>query len=137
MIRRLEAFSTLDWPPLDILRGGAAGYELPPVQALACPSQGRIEDVCVYIDPPYQATAGYYHTLPREEVVAVATKWSSLGAQVAVSESEPLEIPGFGHTLDITRAQTGRSRRYHPKKGEWLTLNFPPKIKGHTSLTWL
>lgn len=81
----------------------------------------------VVIDPPYVGTTGYGCSLSRDEVIGLAQRWRSVGAAVAVCESEPLPIAGW-HAHQIA-------------SGEWLTmsqrpvgvLNFGPVAIGSTS----
>jgi site-specific DNA-adenine methylase len=47
----------------------------------------------IYIDPPYVGTTGYPQGgLSREDVIAMANRWATTGAVVAVSESEPIGL---------------------------------------------
>lgn len=70
----------------------------------------------VYLDPPYVGATGYGWDMPRAEVLELAQRWADAGAVVAVSEAEPLELPGWHH-LELTR---------EGGKPEWLTLSRPP-----------
>ena len=83
--------------------------------------------VC-YMDPPYVATTGYAHDLPRAEVVALARRWAVAGAIVAISEAEPIpELVADGwHTVDITGQRVGQKRTFSRQQAEWVTLNRPP-----------
>jgi hypothetical protein len=80
---------------------------------------------CVYIDPPYQGTTGYAHTFDRAAVLDVARRWADAGARVAVSEAEPLDLPGWHH-VEITGIRKGQKRTFSKQKREWLTLSHPP-----------
>lgn len=84
-----------------------------------------LNDMHVYIDPPYQATTGYgKNRLQRDELRKVACYWASLPKvkTVCVSENEPLD---FGHGwrhVDITNRRIGQCRTMSKKLSEWLTI---------------
>ena len=80
---------------------------------------GDPTEMVVYLDPPYAGATGYEAAFPRDAVLAFALRCLELGAVVGVSESEPLDLPGWHH-LDLTPHGTG--------KAEWLTLSRPPVI---------
>jgi hypothetical protein len=79
-----------------------------------------------YIDPPYQNTTGYKHSLPRCKVVQLATRWADAGARVVVSEGEAIgELVEMGwHAKEITTNRRGQTRKNSRSKREWLTFNF-------------
>ena len=77
------------------------------------------DPVFVYLDPPYAGATGYGWDCPRESVLELARGWQGAGAVVAVSEAEPLELPGWHH-LELTR---------EGGKPEFLTLSRPPVVK--------
>lgn len=78
----------------------------------------------VYLDPPYLDTTGYGpDDLGRDDVVMLATKWAGAGAQVIVSEAEPLDIPGWHHT-EITAQRVGKRSSW--QRREWVTSSAPP-----------
>lgn len=81
-----------------------------------------------YMDPPYVATTGYTHDLPRAEVVILARRWAAAGATVAISEAEPIpELVAEGwHAVEITNERIGQARTFSRQKSEWVTLNRPP-----------
>ena len=79
----------------------------------------------VYIDPPYQNTTGYGHGLTRAEVMALAMKWSDAGADVYISEAEPIDLPGWYH-VDITHCRQGQKRTFSKQQAEWLTCSKEP-----------
>lgn len=79
----------------------------------------------VYIDPPYKDTTGYGHDLTRAEVMALAMKWSDAGADVYISEAEPIDLPGWYH-VDITRCRQGQKRTFSKQQAEWLTCSKEP-----------
>lgn len=84
----------------------------------------------IYFDPPYQGTAAYADALPRDAVIDLALRWRSAGARVAVSEAEPLPIPGW-HTLEITdraEARGGGLVSLGRRQPEFLTLSHPPAV---------
>lgn len=89
-----------------------------PAQALA-PIPGAI----VYIDPPYEKTSGYGHAFPRAEVLATAMRWREAGCVVAVSEAEPLALPGWHHHALAKAAGFGRT--WSKQQAEWLTMTRP------------
>lgn len=60
-----------------------------------------IPGAAVLFDPPYEGRTGYGWTLPRADVVQVATNWSLVGARIAVCEAEPLPLPGW-QVIDLT-----------------------------------
>lgn len=70
----------------------------------------------VYLDPPYAGATGYGWDFPRDAVLTMARTWRDVGATVAVSEAEPLGLPGWHH-IELTRPGG---------KPEWLTLSRPP-----------
>lgn len=83
--------------------------------------------VC-YLDPPYVATTGYAHDLPRAEVVTLARRWAAAGATVVISEAEPIpELVAEGwHAVDITGQRVGQKRTFSRQQAEWVTLNRQP-----------
>ena len=97
--------------------------------ARVIPLPERLPDGCyVYIDPPYRATTGYAHDLPRADVLDLALRWSDAGAVVAVSEAEPLPLPGWHH-VELTGERVGQKRTFSRQQAEWLTLNRAPAVK--------
>jgi hypothetical protein len=78
-----------------------------------------------YIDPPYQDTTGYGHDLTRAEVVALAMRWADVGADVYISEAEPIDLPGWHH-VDITGHRRGQKRTFSKQQREWLTCSARP-----------
>ena len=70
----------------------------------------------VYVDPPYRGATGYGWDCERPALIELAQRWSDARAVVAISEAEPLEIPGW-HTVELT---------LEGGKPEWLTLSRPP-----------
>lgn len=70
----------------------------------------------VYMDPPYRGATGYGWDCERSALLELAERWRAAGAVVAISEAEPLELPGW-HALDLT---------LEGGKPEWLTLSRPP-----------
>ena len=83
--------------------------------------------VC-YMDPPYVATTGYAHDLPRAEVVTLARRWTAAGATVAISEAEPIpELVAEGwYSVDITNQRAGQKRTFSKQQHEHVTLNRAP-----------
>jgi len=81
----------------------------------------------VYIDPPYHGCTGYGFDLPRPQVLDLGREWSDAGAMVAISEAEPLPIPGWHH-VEITPVRRWASRKGKRKdlRREFLTMNRPP-----------
>lgn len=81
-----------------------------------------------YMDPPYVATTGYAHDLPRAEVVTLARRWAAAGAIVAISEAEPIpELVTDGwHAVRIDAERVGQKRTFSKQQAEWLTVSQPP-----------
>ena len=79
-----------------------------------------------YMDPPYVGTTGYASDLPRSEVVRLARLWHEAGAQVYISEAEPLaELDGW-HRVEITATRRGQKRTFSAQQAEWLTCSHRP-----------
>jgi hypothetical protein len=87
----------------------------------AIPPQANARGAVVYIDPPYQNTTGYAHDLPRAEVERLALAWAEAGATVAISEAEPIALPGWEH-VEITGERKGQKRTFSRQQSEWLTI---------------
>jgi hypothetical protein len=87
----------------------------------AIPPQANARGAVVYIDPPYQNTTGYAHDLPRAEVERLALAWAEAGATVAISEAEPIAMPGWEH-VEITGERKGQKRTFSRQQSEWLTI---------------
>lgn len=85
---------------------------------LRIPSDAR--GTTVYIDPPYQGTTGYGHDFERAEVINLALRWAAAGARVAISESEPLDIPGW-RSEPVQRS----GKKSDWQTNEWVTMSFP------------
>tara|TARA_Y100000296_G_scaffold82389_1_gene111430 strand:+ start:1663 stop:2604 length:942 start_codon:yes stop_codon:yes gene_type:complete len=139
LIRRVEdldrsAFATC------FFRGGQGGAErIEPGTVFAEQLRDRLYGarVVVYLDPPYAGTTGYSHELPREDTVGLALDWHETGANVAVSETEPVEAlvaQGWRavelHAPSETRRSLGAwgkgGENRNPETGtttEWLTLS--------------
>lgn len=105
-----------------------------PVQSVVVPPDGA--GTYVYFDPPYKGTTGYLHQCERSEVIRVAQRWAEAGAVVAVSEAEPIPIPGWHH-LQIDHSRRGQQRRFSVQQEEWLTLSQPPVTAPPKKLSWL
>lgn len=90
------------------------------------PDGGLPDGTVVYLDPDYQGTTGYAHTMPRDSVLETAERWRAAGAVVAVSEAEPLPMPGWHH-VEITAARKGQRRAFSRQQAEWLTMSSPPR----------
>ncbi len=80
-----------------------------------------IPGAIVYIDPDYQGTTGYTHTLPREDVIKTACRWRAHGCHVVISEAEPLPIDGWCHVQ--LPPPKGRGRTWSKQRAEWLTIS--------------
>lgn len=110
MSEQLALFSwAADLPPVEMHR---SAQEVPVVADALC-----------YMDPSYVNTTGYGESdLSRAEVVRLAKKWSSAGAQVVISEATPIEeLTKLGwYSLEIKCSSTFDPTR--PRK-EWLTSN--------------
>ncbi len=87
----------------------------------AIPPQANARGAVVYIDPPYVNTTGYAHDLPRAEVERLALAWAGAGATVAISEAEPIALPGWEH-VEITGERKGQKRTFSRQQSEWLTI---------------
>ncbi len=87
----------------------------------AIPPQANARGAVVYIDPPYQDTTGYAHDLPRAEVERLALAWAEAGATVAISEAEPIALPGWEH-VQIDGLRRGQKRTFSKQQAEWLTI---------------
>ena len=81
-----------------------------------------------YLDPPYVATTGYAHDLPRAEVVTLARRWAAAGAIVAISEAEPIpELVAEGwYSVRIDAERVGNKRTFSKQQAEWVTLSQAP-----------
>lgn len=80
----------------------------------------------VYLDPPYAGREGYgADDLGRDDVLALARRWSDAGATVAISEAEPLPLDGWPSVR--LRRSTGLKRNFG-KVEEWLTANRPVAV---------
>jgi 16S rRNA G966 N2-methylase RsmD len=91
------------------------------IHPAAIPPQANARGAVVYIDPPYQNTTGYAHDLPRAEVERLALAWAEAGATVAISEAEPIALPGWEH-VEITGERKGQKRTFSRQQSEWLTI---------------
>ena len=119
-------------PPPDWLARRADA--LPSLPATIAPDARTIDPptlppgTVAYMDPPYVATSGYAHDLPRAEVVALARRWAAAGAIVAISEAEPIpELVAEGwHAVRIDAERVGQKRTFSRQQAEWLTLSQPP-----------
>lgn len=80
-------------------------------------------DWCVYIDATYTETTEYAHNLTRADGVAIARWWYEHGAQVVVSEAEPVTALVGWKTRDITASRVGHVRRWSKQRSEWLTCS--------------
>jgi len=80
------------------------------------------------MDPPYEATTGYFWKLPRAEVVSIAVEYAVLGAHVAISEATPIpELVALGwHVADVTNGRKGQRRTFSKQQTEILTMNRAP-----------
>jgi hypothetical protein len=114
-----QSFEATPGPlPADILPG--AVYPAP-----RFPPDRR---VVVYIDPPYVGTTGYGHDLPRAEVIELARAWADVGADVYISEAEPIPIPGW-FDVEITGTRKGQKRTFSKQQREFVTCSRPPAWK--------
>jgi len=84
-----------------------------------------------YRAPPYLNTTGYAHDLGRPEVIRLAERWQAAGAQVCISEAEPIpELLAQGwHAVEITQERVGQKRTFSKQQREWLTLSHAPAWK--------
>lgn len=90
-----------------------------------------------YMDPPYLNTTGYAHDLGRPEVIRLAERWQAAGAQVCISEAEPIpELLAAGwHAVEITGERKGQKRTFSKQQREWLTLSHAPAWKPSVQVT--
>jgi len=104
------------WPPVGVANLDASAIH---------PEPPLPEGTFCYLDPPYLNTTGYAHKFSRPAVLEVAQRWADAGARVAVSEAEPLDLPGWHH-VEITGCRVGQKRTFSRQRSEWLTLSHPP-----------
>jgi hypothetical protein len=108
---RIETASMLILPPIKVY---ANAFDIVPIPGAIC-----------YIDPPYEGTTGYIHSLDRYQVLRLANRWSRVGARVGVSEQVPLTNALTNSTkwqaTDISDYRRGQGR--HALTTEWLTYN--------------
>lgn len=88
---------------------------------------GDLEGCIIYMDPPYAGTTGYTADLSREEVVAHALDFASLGATVAISEAEAIPdlVRSGWHSVEITGGRLGQKRTFSKQQQEVITMNRP------------
>jgi hypothetical protein len=81
-----------------------------------------------YLDPPYQNTTGYRHSLGRGAVIDLARKWSSAGALVCISEAEPIHalVADGWKVVEITGERKGQKRTFSKQQREYLTISRDP-----------
>jgi len=107
--------------------GGLPAFILP---AAICPMPRFPEDerVIAYMDPPYVNTTGYGHDLPRSEVVRLARAWADAGADVYISEAEPIGalVEDGWDVVEITSTRKGQKRTFSAQKREFLTCSRAP-----------
>lgn len=79
----------------------------------------------VYLDPPYVRSTGYPGgALGREEVVAVALRWTAAGASVVISEGEAVqELVDLGWSAELLDAGRQDTSRFRGKQKEWITIS--------------
>ncbi len=76
----------------------------------------------VYIDPPYSGLSGYENNADRQQVIATARKWKSLGCSVAISESVALDVElGKDWESRQLKTLTGQCRKNAKCSDEFLT----------------
>ena len=106
----------------------SSGFHVHPGSAADITPPDDCAGVYVYIDPPYEGTAGYTAEFPRADVLETAKRWSDAGAVVCLSEAEPLPLDGW-HYVDITTTRIGQKRTFSRQQSEWLTINREPAWK--------
>ena len=90
----------------------------------------RLDGAAIYFDPPYRRATGYGFNLgedaerARAALLDLVQMLADRGARVAVSEGEPLDLPGW-ETQDIT--PLGRTN----SKPEFLHLSQPSPARRH------
>lgn len=109
LLRRVAALEALPLDRLEVLHCDVRAVD---------PVPGAV----VYIDPPYVGCPRYAATLPRFDVLDLASRWADAGARVAVSEAEPLSLRGW------------TSRPLPSAKPEWVTANWPIAIEEQLKL---
>ena len=113
--RRLEALDSLRWPVATFARASCLAWRWPI----------DLRGAVVYLDPPYRGTTGYSAPgqASRAEVLDLALELHLRGAVVAISEAEPLTLPGW-EFVEITDRRSGLgTRRWSRQAREFLTFN--------------
>lgn len=101
----------------------AAAYRWPNLRVVEDARHVRPRRGYVYIDPSYTSTKTRYpQNLTRAEVLDLALQWQAAGAVVAVSEAEPLPLPGW-RQVEITGRRSGQRRTFSRQQAEWLTIS--------------
>jgi len=84
------------------------------------------KDAVVYVDPPYADTLGYSKMdLKRDQVIDLARSWSEAGAQVIISEGEPIQDLVQDGWRPVQLPSRG-SFNFGRFSEEWLTTNREP-----------
>lgn len=84
------------------------------------------KDAVVYVDPPYDKTLGYSKMdLKRDQVIGLARSWDEAGAQVMISEGEPLHdlVRDGWHKVQLASRGSFNCGIWAE---EWLTTNREP-----------
>lgn len=91
--------------------------------ALDVPAINDCERTVAYIDPPYTASSGQYiHQLSRNEVMKIGRLWAKQGADVYISENEPLhELIDEGWRSRLLQNRIGQIRKDSRVTLEWVT----------------
>lgn len=113
----LRRMASIEWPEVLVLS-----------DASECkPSGDPVRDAAttVFIDPPYQDTTGYGFSFSRRDVVRLALRWAASGAQVAISEAEPIHrLVNLGwRTTEISRQAAGSRTQFSKQQREFVTYN--------------
>lgn len=84
------------------------------------------KDAVVYLDPPYVGTQGYSENdMSRECVINLARSWGEVGAQVMISEGEPIHdlVNDGWYTVQLSSRGCFNPGTWDD---EWLTTNREP-----------
>ena len=104
---RIDALVVLPWDRITVVHGDCRTVDL------------RAD--LFYLDPPYLGCPRYASLLTRDAVLELAQRHGG-HARVAISEAEPLLLPGW------------EARRLPARKPEWLTANFPLRLSEQIDL---
>lgn len=109
------------------------GYDLRPValhggrRGAAGPPGPVTETTLVYLDPPYAGSTRYPNgDLDRDAVVGLARAWRDAGAEVWISEGEPIDaLVAEGWQAVCLTPGRGDTSPFRGKQAEWVTRSPP------------